>query len=1207
MSTFIRESDLVLPIPDRATDINIECFRHRRSQLRIVFAQVPGPICSAHIVVPTLPPDNKGLPHTLEHLVFCGSQRFPQRGYLDALANRCLADGTNAFTEYDHTAYTVHTAGSQGLVNLLPVFLDHVLNPLLRDDQFITEVYHVDGKGSEKGVVYSEMAAREMGEEDLIARTLRRLVYGAACPYANECGGLTPDIATLNNDQIKVYHQQYYNVNNLTITLFGDSIDQIKVFQALESLSGLLDPPSVSLPSTPPPLVIPDVSTLVPPATLSTTSSPCVISEQVKFPSVDEATGSYTYAWRGPPIEDVRTSLAVTILFRYLQENSASPFYQALVETDDPWATHVDFSIHEYVETCLELNFYGVPYKLTDDDDSDDEVEKDLSDNDVADSEPIHACNGPQEFQKAVRQVLEVFVQKGFPQNSTIGDIIDSYRLQVCKDIEDDPHEYLFESLVTDIVAHQFSPRSTDRPCLKLGSRLEVFKWLNELADEPLNFWYELAQKWLLDAPMFEIILTPDAAYAEALEQEQTHAVEERVRSLGPDGLAELQLVLDRAIEANKLDLPQALLDTMPPVPSLAQVPATPCVTFLQSLNQRGDQVVQTSTSTEPSEHITRFNTAQVVATNTLFRYAVFYLPLHSVPEPLTPYIPLFCELLFRCPLTIPANLAQAYGQKVKPGQTTVVLDYRDLVTELDNSLVGYWCRPGLGGSTQSTCWLSDTLMVGGKATPARYPDLCRWLSGVLFFSTFTKERILNSAQGLLREIPEIIRDDGTLIQAVAYRLTASQHRSEVVQGPGDDCSIDLDGENHSRFDPWNNSIALSIFRQKQFLQNVVDALNHSDSTRGDAVVAELNALRQHITGQLQEALCRELPEGRSLASLSWFLVATSLDATKTLDESVSGAGSPTLDNLLLSPKESTHPLVKQLLTIWGQHRQASVALSSCDPSAGKNNALLPTSSPFPYPRYPYVPFYNQPMAFHVAHPSAQSSHVVCIIPCDILRFAQPDVTSTTVNVSHPNQLTVREALVVEYLAVQLLCDLLGRTEGPLYTQIRGNGYAYGCSLFSKDWVGQLQFTVYDAVAPFKALRLFWQIVQDLETQWDTYINPFEFQTAKSTWSYHWASSRSTPPDLVHFCSLSTLRGFETPGDYERLVSSCLDRVTVDHLREAYNKHLKRFIDRSTCLTIALTPPSLSGEADQIYQDDPNQAPFRPLNLLSLELPKKDS
>lgn len=50
---------------------------------------------------------------------------------LDLLANRCLAQGTNAWTATDHTAYTMETAGSEGFLNLLPVYLDHVLYPTL--------------------------------------------------------------------------------------------------------------------------------------------------------------------------------------------------------------------------------------------------------------------------------------------------------------------------------------------------------------------------------------------------------------------------------------------------------------------------------------------------------------------------------------------------------------------------------------------------------------------------------------------------------------------------------------------------------------------------------------------------------------------------------------------------------------------------------------------------------------------------------------------------------------------------------------------------------------------------------------------------------------------------------------------------------------------------------------------------------------------
>ena len=67
-------------------------------------------------------------------------------GILDKVANRCLAQGTNAWTDVDHTAYTVTTAGAEGLLNLLPIYLDHLLHPTLTDEGFTTEVRAAAGR-----------------------------------------------------------------------------------------------------------------------------------------------------------------------------------------------------------------------------------------------------------------------------------------------------------------------------------------------------------------------------------------------------------------------------------------------------------------------------------------------------------------------------------------------------------------------------------------------------------------------------------------------------------------------------------------------------------------------------------------------------------------------------------------------------------------------------------------------------------------------------------------------------------------------------------------------------------------------------------------------------------------------------------------------------------------------------------------------------
>lgn len=73
-------------------------------------------------------------------LVFMGSEKYPYKGIIDHLANRGFSNGTNAWTDSDHTAYTVSTAGEQGFLQLLPIYIDHILYPTLTKAGFITEV-----------------------------------------------------------------------------------------------------------------------------------------------------------------------------------------------------------------------------------------------------------------------------------------------------------------------------------------------------------------------------------------------------------------------------------------------------------------------------------------------------------------------------------------------------------------------------------------------------------------------------------------------------------------------------------------------------------------------------------------------------------------------------------------------------------------------------------------------------------------------------------------------------------------------------------------------------------------------------------------------------------------------------------------------------------------------------------------------------------
>lgn len=127
------------------------------------------PIVKGYFAVATEIFNDSGCPHTLEHLVFMGSKKYPFKGVLDNLANRAFSAGTNAWTDTDNTVYTIETAGQQGFLQLLPVYVDHILYPTLNQSAFVTEVHHVDGKGEDSGVVYSEMQGRENQSGDLMA------------------------------------------------------------------------------------------------------------------------------------------------------------------------------------------------------------------------------------------------------------------------------------------------------------------------------------------------------------------------------------------------------------------------------------------------------------------------------------------------------------------------------------------------------------------------------------------------------------------------------------------------------------------------------------------------------------------------------------------------------------------------------------------------------------------------------------------------------------------------------------------------------------------------------------------------------------------------------------------------------------------------------------------------------------------------------
>jgi len=156
----------------------VQLARHVPTGLRAWIAQVRDPLVHGFFTLATESFKDDGCPHTLEHLVFLGSEDFPYKGVLDELANRSFSQGTNAWTATDHTAYTVSSVGKDGFLKLCPIYLDHILYPTLTDAGFVTEVHHVTGEGEDAGVVYCEMQAIENTEASICHLALVVLFCG---------------------------------------------------------------------------------------------------------------------------------------------------------------------------------------------------------------------------------------------------------------------------------------------------------------------------------------------------------------------------------------------------------------------------------------------------------------------------------------------------------------------------------------------------------------------------------------------------------------------------------------------------------------------------------------------------------------------------------------------------------------------------------------------------------------------------------------------------------------------------------------------------------------------------------------------------------------------------------------------------------------------------------------------------------------------
>ncbi len=213
------------------SDIDAEglIMRHTKSGARIVLLSNDDPNKIFAIGFRTTPTNSTGVPHIMEHSVLCGSVKYPVKEVFSELGKGSLRTFLNAFTGPDWTCYPVGSCNDKDFKNLVDVYMDVVLHPLIaeRKEIFLQEGWRYELESPEaelgiNGVVYSEMKGAYSSPDSFAYKSLMQAVFPDTT-YGSDSGGDPDVIPELSFEEFLEFHRTYYSPANSYIFLYGNA------------------------------------------------------------------------------------------------------------------------------------------------------------------------------------------------------------------------------------------------------------------------------------------------------------------------------------------------------------------------------------------------------------------------------------------------------------------------------------------------------------------------------------------------------------------------------------------------------------------------------------------------------------------------------------------------------------------------------------------------------------------------------------------------------------------------------------------------------------------------------------------------------------------------------------------------------------------------------------------------------------------------
>lgn len=219
-------------VPSKHADLYT--MRHEKTKAELLYFARADENKTFAIAFKTLPEDDTGVFHILEHSVLNGSRRFPVREPFVNLLQSSMQTFLNAMTYPDKTVYPVCSRNDKDFHNLMEVYLDAVFCPAIYEKPqiFMQEGWHYefDSEDAEpyyNGVVYSEMKGAFSDVSELMETESMRLLFPDSS-YGFVSGGHPESIPKLTYEQFIANHKRYYHPSNARIFLDGKmDIDEI--------------------------------------------------------------------------------------------------------------------------------------------------------------------------------------------------------------------------------------------------------------------------------------------------------------------------------------------------------------------------------------------------------------------------------------------------------------------------------------------------------------------------------------------------------------------------------------------------------------------------------------------------------------------------------------------------------------------------------------------------------------------------------------------------------------------------------------------------------------------------------------------------------------------------------------------------------------------------------------------------------------------